>query len=55
MHKNDIHLKDSEDERFKYKNSFVKIITVFSDNGKKTALVEDDKGEMFEVCRDALH
>ena len=45
---------NSEKETYTYKDQTVKIITVFTDNGKSTALVEDEKGELFEVERDSL-
>jgi len=45
----------AECETYRYKESVVKIITVFSDNGKSTALVEDENGELFEVPKEALY
>ncbi|MBU1658414.1 hypothetical protein KKG72_05095 [bacterium] len=47
-------LHTSENDTYIYKDATVKIITVFTDNGKSTALVEDENGEVFEVSRDAL-
>jgi len=47
-------LHNSDNETYLYKDSQVKIITVFTDNGKSTALVEDENGELFEVERDSL-
>ena len=47
-------LHSSDINTFTYKDSQVKIITVFTDNGKSTALVEDENGELFEVSRDSL-
>ncbi len=41
-------------DTYMYKNTKVKIITVFTDSGKATALVEDENGELFEVARDSL-
>ena len=41
-------------DTYAYKETQVKIITVFTDNGKSTALVEDENGELFEVERDSL-
>ncbi len=41
-------------DTYMYKNTKVKIITVFKDSGKATALVEDENGELFEVARDSL-
>ena len=37
-----------------YKDSQVKIITVFTDKKTPIALVEDENGEIFEVPRDTL-
>ena len=39
---------------YTYENIKVKIITVFTDNGKETALVEDMSGELFEVSKNIL-
>ena len=47
-------LNSMSDETFIYNDREVKIITVFTDNGKSTALVEDENGELFEVSRDSL-
>lgn len=44
-------LYNSEKETFMYKESRVKIITVFDDS---IALVEDENGEVFEVPKEAL-
>ncbi len=43
-----------EHETYLYNEIEVKIITVFIENGKSTALVEDINGEMFEVNKDSL-
>ncbi len=45
---------NQEIDTYLYKNMKVKIITVFTDSGKATALVEDENGELFEVARDML-
>ena len=47
-------LYNIDSEIYIYKDSKVKIITVFTDNGKSTALVEDENGELFEVNRGSL-
>lgn len=44
----------SQTDTYTYNNSQVKIITVFTENGKSTALVEDENGELFEVAKDSL-
>lgn len=41
-------------DTYTYQNKKVKIITVFTDSGEATALVEDESGEVFEVSRDLL-
>lgn len=43
-----------ECDTFTYKESTVKIITVFTDQKTPIALVEDENGEIFEVPRDSL-
>ena len=43
-----------EEETFTYKDTRVKIITVFNDEKESTALVEDEHGEIFQVRRDDL-
>ncbi len=47
-------LHSNEEETFTYKDSKVKIITVFNDSRESTALVEDENGEIFQVRRDDL-
>ena len=47
-------IRNCEEEVFTYKDSQVKIITVFNDNKGATALVEDENGEIFQVPRDSL-
>ncbi len=47
-------LNKLESDTYIYNGSEVKIITVFTDNGKSTALVEDENGEMFEVEKESL-
>jgi len=47
-------VQTSDSDTYTYNDAKVKIITVFTDNGKSTALVEDEKGELFEVERDSL-
>ncbi len=47
-------LHNNKSDTYTYKDSQVKIITVFTDNGKSTALVENEKGELFEVSKDSL-
>lgn len=47
-------LHSSDSKTYTYKNSNVRIITVFADGENSTALVEDEKGELFEVPRDSL-
>ena len=44
----------SETNTYTYNDVQVKIITVFTEDGKATALVEDENGELFEVDRDSL-
>ena len=39
---------------YTYKGLKVKIITIFKENGKSTALVEDENGELFEVSKESL-
>jgi hypothetical protein len=48
------HTNNSETDTYTYNDSQVKIITVFTEDGKATALVEDENGELFEVDRDSL-
>lgn len=43
-----------DNDTYTYKNSQVKIITVFTDSRESTALVEDENGEIFQVPRDSL-
>ncbi len=43
-----------QEDTYTYNDSEVKIITVFTDNGTSTALVEDENGKVFEVSRDSL-
>jgi len=47
-------LNSMMEETYTYEDREVKIITVFTENGKSTALVEDENGELFEVSRDSL-
>jgi hypothetical protein len=37
-----------------YKDIPVRIITIFTQYGKETALVEDENGEIFEVEKNSL-
>ena len=46
--------KNSDEDTYTYNDTKVKIITIFTDNGKSTALVEDENGELFEVAKDSL-
>jgi len=39
---------------YTYNDVQVTIITVFKENGKSTALVEDQNGEIFEVEKELL-
>lgn len=48
------HLNNSDEKTYIYNDTEVKIITVFNDKDKSVALVEDTKGEMFEVDKNAL-
>lgn len=48
------HLSHSETDTYTYNDAKVKIITVFTEDGKSTALVEDENGELFEVEKDSL-
>lgn len=41
----------SKENVFIYKGSKVKVITVFSDTKDSIALVEDEKGKLFEVLK----
>lgn len=43
-----------ECDTYTYKDSLVKIITVFSDKKEPIALVEDENGKLFEVLRSSL-
>jgi len=43
-----------ESNQYTYKNTLVKIITVFSDKKGAIALVEDENGEIFEVPKEDL-
>ncbi len=43
-----------ETDTYTYNDSQVKIITIFTEDGKSTALVEDEAGELFEVAKDSL-
>jgi len=47
-------LHGSEEITYKYNDTKVKIITVFSDSNGSIALVEDENGELFEVAKDSL-
>ncbi len=44
----------TQEDTYTYNDSEVKIITIFTDNGTSTALVEDENGNVFEVLRDSL-
>jgi len=48
------HSNNSETDTYIYNDSQVKIITIFTEDGKSTALVEDENGELFEVEKDLL-
>jgi hypothetical protein len=48
------HANTTETQTYTYNDSQVKIITVFTEDGKATALVEDENGELFEVEKDLL-
>ena len=48
------HASHTETDTYTYNDAQVKIITVFTENGKSTALVEDENGELFEVEKDSL-
>jgi hypothetical protein len=48
------HTNHSETDSYTYNDSQVKIITIFTEDGKSTALVEDENGELFEVAKDSL-
>jgi len=48
------HTSHSETDTYTYNDAQVKIITVFTEGEKITALVEDENGELFEVERDSL-
>lgn len=48
-------LHSPESNNFFYKDSPVKIITVFSDKKNPIALVENKDGEIFEVLKDSLY
>lgn len=48
------HTNNTEKQTYTYNDSQVKIITVFTEDGKSTALVEDENGELFEVEKDLL-
>jgi hypothetical protein len=48
------HLNRSETDTYTYNDAQVKIITIFTEDGKVTALVEDENGELFEVDRNSL-
>ena len=47
-------LHSPESNTFIYNETQVKIITVFNDQKHPIALVENEKGEIFEVPRDSL-
>ncbi len=48
-------IDNSKNDEYEYNGITVKVITVFTDNGKSTALVEDENGELFEVPKEALN
>nr|WP_321268299.1 hypothetical protein [uncultured Sulfurimonas sp.] len=48
------HRNNSESDIYTYNDTQVKIITIFTEDGKATALVEDENGELFEVEKDSL-
>ena len=48
------HLKITDDDTYMYKETIVKIITIFNDNNGAIALVEDEVGELFEVPQNTL-
>ena len=47
-------LHSPESNTFIYDGTLIKIITVFNDHKHAIALVENEKGEIFEVPRDSL-
>ncbi|MDB2562216.1 hypothetical protein N9X61_01280 [Sulfurimonas sp.] len=47
-------LHSPECDTFTHNDTKVKIITVFTDQKNAIALVENEKGEIFEVPRDSL-
>jgi len=44
----------SETDTYIYNDTQVKVITIFTEDGKSTALVEDENGELFEVEKNSL-
>ena len=49
-----IQQNNSNEDTYTYNDATVKIITIFTDNEKSIALVEDENGELFEVEKDSL-
>jgi hypothetical protein len=47
-------LHSPECDTYTYKDTTVKIITVFTDKKVPIALVENEQGEIFEVPKDSL-
>ena len=48
-------LHNPDNDTYTYNGTKVKIITVFTDNGVSTALVENKNGDLFEVAKDKLN
>ena len=47
-------IQTSVEESYTYKESIVKIITIFNDGDTSIALVENEGGELFEVPKNSL-
>jgi len=47
-------IQASVEDTYTYKESIVKIITIFNDGDTSIALVENEGGELFEVPRNSL-
>ncbi len=47
-------LKITDEDTYMYKETIVKVITIFNDYNGSIALVENEGGELFEVPQNAL-
>ncbi len=51
----DVNFKDDSYEVFSYQGKQVKVLTVFKNGKDSVAIVEDGRGEQFEVFKNQLY